>query len=62
MFLTFVSALLRKWNEYIMARRTQHELNSLSNRDLADLGISRGDIEFISRKNATEFYNASASK
>lgn len=31
-------------------RQTYNELNSLSNRELNDIGINRGDIPFISRK------------
>jgi len=36
----------RKWRNY---RRTVSELNSLSNRELDDLGINRGDINFVAR-------------
>ena len=36
----------RKWRNY---RRTVAELNALSNRELDDLGINRGDIPFIAR-------------
>ena len=35
------------WRRY---NRTVTELKALSNRDLADLGISRGDIERIARE------------
>ena len=38
---------VRNWNR---ARNTRNELNSLSNRELADLGITRGDIPFIARR------------
>jgi len=31
------------------ARQTTRELNALSNRELADLGIARGDIQSIVR-------------
>ena len=34
-------------------RRTVNELNSMSNRDLADIGISRYDIEKIAREAVT---------
>lgn len=37
---------LRNWNR---VRHTRNELNGLSNRELADLGISRSDIPFIAR-------------
>ncbi len=40
----------RAWRKY---RQTYNELMRLSNRDLADLGISAGDIPAIARKAAT---------
>lgn len=33
-------------------RRTEKELSSLTNRELADIGISRGDISRIARQHA----------
>ena len=38
---------VRNWNR---VRNTRNELNSLTNRELADLGITRGDIPFIARR------------
>ncbi len=38
---------LRNWNRY---RTTVRELSQLSDRDLSDLGIARGDIRFIAKK------------
>ena len=35
-----------------MYRQTYQELNCLSNRELNDIGINRGDIPFISRNMA----------
>lgn len=60
--LALFAVLLRKWKEYASFRKTQYELNRLTNRDLRDLGINRCDIEFVARKHAMEFYNASPSK
>jgi uncharacterized protein YjiS (DUF1127 family) len=37
----------RNWRRY---RETVSELSRLSNRELNDLGISRGDIPFVARK------------
>lgn len=37
----------RNWRNY---RNTVSELNRLSNRELSDLGINRGDIKFVARK------------
>jgi uncharacterized protein YjiS (DUF1127 family) len=60
--LVLFSILLRKWREYTTFRRTQYELNGLTDRDLHDLGVARCDIEFIARKHSREFYNASPAK
>ncbi|EFL90368.1 DUF1127 domain-containing protein [Ahrensia sp. R2A130] len=38
---------IRTWNR---VRQTRNELNGLSNRELNDLGISRGDIPFIAKR------------
>lgn len=48
----FVSALLSKIRAYLRYRETMSELGRLSDRDLADLGISRFDIEGIARGHA----------
>ena len=37
----------RNWRRY---RDTVNELSRLSNRELNDLGISRGDIHFVARR------------
>ncbi len=37
----------RNWRRY---RETINELSRLSNRELNDLGISRGEIPFVARK------------
>jgi uncharacterized protein YjiS (DUF1127 family) len=37
----------RNWRRY---RQTVNELNRLSNRELNDLGITRGDIPFVARR------------
>lgn len=37
----------RNWRRY---RETVNELSRLSNRELSDLGMSRGDISFVARK------------
>jgi uncharacterized protein YjiS (DUF1127 family) len=38
---------IRTWNR---VRQTRNELYGLSNRELSDLGISRGDIPFIAKR------------
>ena len=37
----------RNWRRY---RETVTELNRLTNRELSDLGIARGEISFVARK------------
>ncbi|WP_371411670.1 DUF1127 domain-containing protein [Paracoccus sp. SY] len=39
-------SMLSAWND---ARVTRRELNRLSDRELADIGVCRGDIERIAR-------------
>jgi uncharacterized protein YjiS (DUF1127 family) len=41
MFLTHLMSIYRQWRRY---NRSMRELNQLGDRELADLGISRGDI------------------
>ena len=38
--------ILRAWND---ARTTRNALNSLSERELSDIGLSRGDIDHVAR-------------
>ncbi len=38
---------IRTWNR---TRITRNELNSLSNHELTDLGISRGEISYIAKR------------
>lgn len=42
--------VLRSFQNWQSYRRTVAELNALSNRELDDLGIVRGDIPFVARK------------
>ncbi|WP_173932358.1 DUF1127 domain-containing protein [Chelativorans sp. Marseille-P2723] len=37
----------RNWRRY---RQTVDELSRLSNRELADIGINRGDIPYVARR------------
>jgi uncharacterized protein YjiS (DUF1127 family) len=46
MIVTLVLAKLRNWKRY---RETVRELSRLSDRDLADLGISRFEIDTVAR-------------
>ena len=56
MLLTLIANINTAIKKYLEYRTTVYELNQLTNRDLADLGIHRCDIEFIARKHsATKF-------
>lgn len=45
-----IKKTFKKWSAY---SRTVRELSSLGNRELNDLGITRGDIERIARDHAS---------
>ncbi len=42
--------LFKSYQTWKRVRQTRNELNALSNRELNDLGISRGDIPFIAQR------------
>ena len=42
--------LVRSYNNWRRYRETVNELNRLSQRELADLGISRGDFNSVARR------------
>lgn len=41
-----VTAMITAWNN---ARSTRRELNALTDRELSDIGLARGDIERVAR-------------
>lgn len=45
----FVSLVLSKIRSYLRYRETLSELSRLSDRDLADLGLSRHDLDGVAR-------------
>ena len=49
MFLSLLAAKIAAWRRY---RESVRELSRLSDRELSDLGIARGDIEFVARQSA----------
>ncbi|GAU86083.1 DUF1127 domain-containing protein [Bosea sp. BIWAKO-01] len=49
MFVTMIAAKIRTFLRY---RETVRELSRLTNRELADLGLSRSEIPFIARTHA----------
>lgn len=52
MLITILANVQRYIKRYIEYRRTMYELGRLTNRDLADLGIARCDIEYIAHKHS----------
>ena len=50
--MTMFEALKTRYSSWKRYARTLHELEGLSTRELADLGISRGDIPRIAREAA----------
>ena len=46
------NSLASKINEWRRYRASVRELSKLTDRELADVGVSRGSIEFVSRKAA----------
>jgi uncharacterized protein YjiS (DUF1127 family) len=52
MLLTIIASVQKSFKRYFEYRKTMYELGRLTNRDLADLGIARGDIEYIARKHS----------
>lgn len=46
-FVTTLIAAIKSWND---ARATRAQLNKLSDRELADIGLCRGDIESVVAK------------
>ncbi|MCI5073772.1 DUF1127 domain-containing protein [Oricola sp.] len=44
-----IARTLAEWRRY---RETSIELSRLTNRELADIGFTRGDIPFVARKAA----------
>ncbi|WP_084327169.1 DUF1127 domain-containing protein [Salinarimonas rosea] len=49
MFLTWVLSRIRAYQRY---RQTVRELERLSDRELNDVGLSRGDIDYVARRYA----------
>ncbi|WP_434051951.1 MAG: DUF1127 domain-containing protein [Roseibium sp.] len=45
-----IDAVVRKYNNWKRFRQTYDELSSLTNRELDDLGIARGDISRFARQ------------
>lgn len=45
-----INTIARKFQSWKKYRTTYDELARLSNRELHDLGLGRGDIEFVARK------------
>lgn len=48
----FVEGLMKESSKSVKIRKTIRELNSLTDRELSDIGISRADIYDIANQNA----------
>lgn len=48
----FLATLIAKFHTWLRYRDTVRELSRLNDRELDDLGISRGDIEAVARYHA----------
>ena len=46
---TLVNRLAAAWGDYWRAQRTRRELETLTDRELADIGLHRGDIATVAR-------------
>jgi uncharacterized protein YjiS (DUF1127 family) len=49
-FSRIAPSLSESWSRFRSYRRTVSELNALDDRELADLGIGRGDISRLARE------------
>jgi uncharacterized protein YjiS (DUF1127 family) len=47
--INFISNLLGSVSEWRKYTRTKKELYAMTDRDLADMGISRGDIPYVAK-------------
>ena len=47
-----INTLKKNIRRWARERNTIRELSQLSDRDLADLGIARGEIRFVAKKHA----------
>lgn len=45
-------AIITAWKKYAVYRATYRELDSLTDKELADIGLSRSDFEFVAREAA----------
>jgi uncharacterized protein YjiS (DUF1127 family) len=46
---SLLDRLAAAWNNYWRTQRTRHELESLTDRELADIGLHRADIDTVIR-------------
>lgn len=48
--MTSIKAIAEKFNSWRRYREAMRELSRLSDRELSDIGIRRGEIEFVARR------------
>jgi len=54
--MSFFNRLKTRLRRKMMTRETIYQLGQLSNKELGDIGLSRGDIPFIAKKSAKKRY------
>jgi uncharacterized protein YjiS (DUF1127 family) len=47
MFLSLILSSIRQWHRF---HETARQLSALSDRELSDIGLSRGDIAWVARQ------------
>jgi uncharacterized protein YjiS (DUF1127 family) len=57
---TFFASLAQRWAAYQTYRHTLSELETLNDRELNDIGISRWDIRRIARDSASQLHSTRA--
>ncbi len=50
-----VRRLVEGWREHRRYQRTLAELGGLTDRELADIGLSRGEVDLVARRSARRF-------
>lgn len=58
MLRTFLSNQIVNYRRWRAAQETIKELSKLSNRELNDIGLARGDIWFVAHQDAVDRYSA----
>jgi uncharacterized protein YjiS (DUF1127 family) len=60
MLITFMATFNRTIKKYFELYHTIRQLKRLSNRDLADLGITRADIDTVAKRSVEQKFGSSS--